>query len=253
MFIKIGLPVTRFCFLESKPMPILGHLNHVVTARRSERTWLAPILVLCAHLAVFAALCPQAPSNSVDAIPEPITVSLLSAPQATPPKPAQTSPPTIEKVQKPVKKPIAKAVVPQVRKASKPVTLPLEPYQPATAANTPIAEPETSAISNKPAPAAAEKEAYQSPSFNAAYLNNPAPNYPPISRRLGEQGLVLLRVQVTADGGAGSVELQTGSGSSRLDQAALAAVKEWRFIPAKRGEQAVSASVVVPVRFSIEG
>ncbi|MFI3119611.1 MAG: TonB family protein, partial [Methylococcaceae bacterium] len=43
------------------------------------------------------------------------------------------------------------------------------------------------------------------------------------------------------------------SGSSRLDQAALEAVKKWRFVPAKRGEQAVSASVVVPVRFSIEG
>jgi protein TonB len=65
--------------------------------------------------------------------------------------------------------------------------------------------------------------------------------------------LVLLQVQVTADGAADSVELQTGSGSTRLDQAALEAVKNWRFIPAKRGEQPVSASVVVPVRFSLEG
>jgi protein TonB len=64
---------------------------------------------------------------------------------------------------------------------------------------------------------------------------------------------VLLRVQVTANGTAASVELQTSSGSTRLDQAALEAVKKWRFIPAKRGEQPVSASVTVPVRFSIEG
>jgi outer membrane transport energization protein TonB (TC 2.C.1.1.1) len=46
--------------------------------------------------------------------------------------------------------------------------------------------------------------------------------------------------------------VQTGSGSSRLDEAALEAVKKWQFVPAKRGEQSVSASVVVPVRFSIE-
>ena len=120
---------------------------------------------------------------------------------------------------------------------------------PATPASSPVAEAQAKPTNNK----AADTQAYQSPSFNAAYLNNPAPNYPSVSRRLGEQGLVLLRVQVTADGTAESVELQTGSGSSRLDQAALEAVKKWQFVPAKRGEQSVSASVVVPVRFSLEG
>lgn len=115
--------------------------------------------------------------------------------------------------------------------------------------NSPAAEPEPTETSNK----TADTQTYQSPSFNAAYLNNPAPDYPSVSRRLGEQGLVLLRVQVTAGGTAGSVELQTGSGSDRLDQAALEAVKKWRFVPAKRGEQPVRASVTVPVSFSIEG
>jgi protein TonB len=120
---------------------------------------------------------------------------------------------------------------------------------PATPTSSPAAEPVTKPTNNKPA----DTQTFQSPSFNAAYLNNPAPNYPSISRRLGEQGLVSLRVQVAADGTAGSVELQTSSGSSRLDQAALEAVKKWQFVPAKRGDQPVSASVVVPVRFSLEG
>ena len=110
---------------------------------------------------------------------------------------------------------------------------------------TPVATSASKPATNAPS--------YQAPGFNAAYLDNPAPNYPSVSRRLGEQGKVLLRVQVAADGKADSVALHTSSGSNRLDQAALAAVKKWRFVPAKRGGQAVSASVVVPVSFSIEG
>lgn len=112
-----------------------------------------------------------------------------------------------------------------------------------------IAKPAATSA-NKPAIAA---PGFKSPSFNASYLDNPAPDYPSISRRLGEQGKVLLRVQVAVDGTADSVALQTSSGSSRLDQAALAAVKKWRFVPAKRGGQAVSASVIVPISFSIQG
>lgn len=120
---------------------------------------------------------------------------------------------------------------------------------PEASMNPPIAVQTPATANTKPA----EAQAYQPVSFNAAYLQNPAPNYPSLSRRLGEQGKVLLNVQVTADGLAGSVELRTSSGSARLDQAALEAVKKWRFVPAKRGGQSVSASVIVPVRFSIEG
>jgi hypothetical protein len=65
---------------------------------------------------------------------------------------------------------------------------------PVAATDSPIAEQQTKTTTNKPAD---DTQPYQSPNFNAAYLNNPAPNYPSISRRLGEQGLVLLRVQVT--------------------------------------------------------
>ncbi|TAK63807.1 MAG: energy transducer TonB [Methylobacter sp.] len=178
-------------------------------------------------------------------------ISLVSAPQTTPEKPMPTAQP-VAKEQKPVKKkvkPVTKPVVPLVKQTSQPVTPPVEQTSaPAATTDSPVAQQKTKATSNKPA----ETQSYQSPNFNAAYLNNPAPKYPSVSRRLGEEGLVLLNVQVTADGAAGSVELQTGSGSDRLDEAALEAVKKWRFVPAKRGDQAVSASVVVPVRFSIE-
>lgn len=89
------------------------------------------------------------------------------------------------------------------------------------------------------------------PRFDAAYLDNPAPSYPPLSRRMGEQGKVLLRVLVNADGSAARVELRNSSGSPRLDQSALDTVKRWRFISAKQGTQAISAWVLIPILFTL--
>ena len=88
--------------------------------------------------------------------------------------------------------------------------------------------------------------------FDADYLHNPKPVYPHASRRLGEQGKVLLRVFVSAAGLAEKVEIKLGSGFARLDQAAEEAVSRWRFVPAKRGEQAIAAWVQVPITFQLE-
>lgn len=260
MFTKIGLPAVRFYLLERGSALMMGKSSHAVVRRSNGRPWLALCLVLGAHLAAFTALRPQPQSLAAEPAPEPIMVSLLSTPQAAPQQPMPPIKP-VAKPQKPVKTPIRKAAVPRVKQAALPATPPVEPMSiPAAETRTPVVEPETQVTQptdNKPvlnaAEAAAEMQTYQSPSFNAAYLNNPPPAYPSISRRVGEQGLVLLRVQVTEDGAASSVVLQTGSGSNRLDKAALEAVKKWRFTPAKRGERPVSASVIVPVRFSIAG
>lgn len=91
------------------------------------------------------------------------------------------------------------------------------------------------------------------PNFTAAYLDNPAPVYPPLARRAGEQGRVLLRVYVSGQGGALEVNLSRSSGSQRLDAAALEAVRRWRFIPARQGEKPVAAWVLVPISFQLEG
>ena len=61
---------------------------------------------------------------------------------------------------------------------------------------------------------------------------------------MGEQGRVLLRVVVTAAGLAEQVELKASSGTERLDRAAIDAVKRWRFVPARQGDQPVAAWVV---------
>ena len=85
--------------------------------------------------------------------------------------------------------------------------------------------------------------------FDADYLHNPAPAYPAQSRRLKEEGTVLLLVRVSAEGTPLSVEIRNSSGFERLDEAGLQAVRQWRFVPAKRGSDNVAASVLVPIQF----
>lgn len=89
--------------------------------------------------------------------------------------------------------------------------------------------------------------------FDAAYLNNPTPDYPMASRRLREEGRVLLRVHVSADGLPTRIEVRTSSGSGRLDRAAEDAVARWRFVPARQGNQAIAAWVLVPIVFKLQG
>lgn len=89
------------------------------------------------------------------------------------------------------------------------------------------------------------------PAFDADYLNNPAPSYPPLARRMGEEGVVYVRVFVSSEGVPDQIELKRSSGSARLDEAALLTVKKWRFVPARRGSQTISAWVVVPIAFSL--
>ena len=92
----------------------------------------------------------------------------------------------------------------------------------------------------EPAPAAAAPPSVVPPSFNAAYLRNPPPAYPALSRRRGEKGTVVLRVHVSRQGAAEEVQARTSSGSAALDEAALEAVRQWRFVPARQGGEPVA-------------
>ena len=108
---------------------------------------------------------------------------------------------------------------------------------------------------NRGAPAAAAKPPAPvvAPRFDAAYLNNPRPEYPRLARRLGEHGRVLLHVFVNPAGRPEKIEVRTSSGYARLDQAAREAVQQWHFVPARQGDEAVGAWVLVPITFVLEG
>jgi protein TonB len=80
---------------------------------------------------------------------------------------------------------------------------------------------------------------------------NQAPVYPQSALRRGEQGNVMLRVSVSADGAPLAVDLAATSGHASLDNAAEAAVRRWRFNPATRGGIPVAAMADVPIRFRL--
>ena len=83
------------------------------------------------------------------------------------------------------------------------------------------------------------------------YAYNPQPDYPLLLREQGVGGVVWLRVWVDSEGRPVEIKLAKGSGYRLLDDAALRAVKQWRFIPAKNGEQRLASWVEFPIRFTL--
>ncbi|OHC09989.1 MAG: hypothetical protein A2X74_09450 [Polynucleobacter sp. GWA2_45_21] len=90
------------------------------------------------------------------------------------------------------------------------------------------------------------------PNSEASELNNPKPPYPAISRKLREQGLVLLKACISTGGTLDSLEIRQGSGYPRLDQVALQTVKQWKFIPAKKGSTPIPMCYELPIKFTLE-
>lgn len=179
--------------------------------------------------------------------PANIMVRLVAAATPSQPLPMQAAPAVA-----------AQPAAPPVRRQVPP-TLPrlaMAPQQinevaPFTVAETPVAEVASAPVAE--APIAAPAPVSLTPArFDVAYLQNPEPKYPSLSRRLGEEGKVLLRVLVSPQGQALVVDLERSSNFARLDDAARQAVARWRFVPARRGEQAVEAAVIVPVVFRLD-
>ncbi|WP_009917246.1 energy transducer TonB, partial [Burkholderia humptydooensis] len=90
------------------------------------------------------------------------------------------------------------------------------------------------------------------PDGDAAYLRNPPPAYPAIAQDYGWQGKVILHVHVLANGTPDSIQLRSSSGHRVLDDAAIAAVRRWSFVPAKRGTTPVDGWVDVPLNFQLD-
>ena len=85
----------------------------------------------------------------------------------------------------------------------------------------------------------------------ARYLETMRPPYPQRAREMGWEGIVVLRVEVNPDGTVGGLAVYQASGHPVLDEAALTAVKRWRFAPPTDGAFTFSAVVDVPVRFDL--
>lgn len=228
--------------------------NYGIPAGRSGGQRLSFAGVVAAHIAILGLLAVAVPSERMAELPHTIAVRLIElAPEAPPPPQPEPPPPRPKPPSRP--KPATPVQIPPpVLAVASPVESPAPtaftvPPQPAAPPQPQITAPDIVAAST-PAPAPAP--VLTAARFDADYLDNPKPLYPHASRRLGEEGKVVLRVFVSAEGNTKRVEVKHSSGFQRLDQAAEQAVARWRFVPARRGEQAMTAWVVVPIIFSLD-
>ncbi len=194
-------------------------------------------IIVALHLGLLA-LVVTARAVAPQIMAPPLIVDLVQPPEAEKAPEAKPLPVIHPQPQRQKAVPVSKPPVPILETTSSTV--------PADAA--PVAVP----AEGKPSTTSQASETLTHARFDADFLRNPAPPYPPLSRRVGEEGKVVLRVSVNPHGNADSVEIRTSSGSSRLDEAARKTVQAWKFIPAKRGETAVQSWVLVPIIFKLE-
>lgn len=168
----------------------------------------------------------------------------LVTPEPPPPKPVVQPPKPRPKPVVRQQQPVPQPVLQQEPSPVAPVVAPPEPAPPVV-----VAEP-TPAAPAPPAPPAPPR--VELPSSSADYLNNPRPPYPALSKRMGEQGKVVVRVFIETNGTASRAEVRTSSGYERLDQTAIQTVQRWRYVPGKRNGVAEAMWFNIPINFVLE-
>ena len=155
------------------------------------------------------------------------------------PKPVPLKPPEPVKLEPP---PVQPQPQPQQLVVEVPVVSSEEPVAPAP-------PPEQVIVAPSPMPAGPVRLASE---LAVTCPKRSAPEYPMMSRRMGEEGRVVLWVELDEQGRMSTARVETSSGFKRLDNAALAAVKTWRCAPAVRDGVPVRAVALQPFIFKLE-
>jgi protein TonB len=186
---------------------------------------------------------------------ETLFVNFINPPPAQrKPEPPQPPPPKVRLVKpRPVTAPPQPVLV-----ANAPVTSPAEPVAPPPP--PPAPEPVVEAPPAPPAPELIVEAPPPPPApvtltsdLAVACPQRSAPEYPATSRRLNEQGRVVLRVELDETGRVVFAKVKESSGFKRLDEAGLAAVKQWHCNAPVRNGEAVRAVALQPFNFVLEG
>jgi protein TonB len=189
---------------------------------------------------VFAAILPSEPVNPLR--PEAQTAT-PSQPVRAPSKPPAAAPaPRRHEPEAPAPSPAGPAGL-----AEAPQTH--DTNAPAEHAPALTSAPAPPAVVAPPPPPAAPRELVVTA---VEYLAPPVLQYPPASRRMQEQGRVLVRVLVDAQGLPAQISLQQSSGHGRLDDAALATVRATRFKPYTENGRPLPFWVVMPLVFQLD-
>jgi protein TonB len=197
---------------------------------RSRRACVAASIVVVHAVGLYAALS-FAPQIRRAVAEVPLAVTFVALPESTPERPL----------------PQVTVVTPQpvVMAPELPlIEIPNDAAPSARAITIPVAPP--------PPPAAPQEDRSVPKQVSAVeYVREPIPRYPPQSRRLREQGLVVLRVVIDERGAASSIEIETSSGHARLDDAAREAVLRAAFRPYVEDGEPRRALVLIPIEFAL--
>ncbi|HEX5684952.1 MAG TPA: energy transducer TonB [Ideonella sp.] len=200
------------------------------------------VVVVVAHVGGAWGLMQIASVREAVAEVAPLVVDFITAPPPAPPKPPPPAPAVVPRRLPPPPAPVM-ATPPLAEPAAAAMVVPPPPAEPPTPAEPPA----------PPAPPAPAPPPVRTiPATAVSYLEPPAPVYPLASRRLQEQGEVLLKVEIGVDGRARQVLVSRSSGSSRLDNAALTAVRAARFKPYTENGVPLVVWTTVPIQFELE-
>ena len=222
----------------------------------NSRTSVIVSSVVLFHIAALWAMHTGLLQRVVEVVVPVMAISQAEPPPPPPKPPEPVKPPEPPKLTPPPKTPQPVLTPPPTPQPPAPATPepPAVLAAPTAAVTAPVVPAAAPALPPPapppPAPAAAAK--VELPSSKADYLHNPPPDYPRMSKRLGEQGKVVLKVLIGTDGAPQKVELVTSSGFERLDKSALDAAMRWRYVPGKRGGVAEAMWYQVPIQFTLE-
>ncbi len=241
-----------------------AHLSAITTlfaapsAQQMQRVVRLSVIILV-HIGLFyvlqSGMAKQA-GRSNQAEPKEIFASLITADrpaEPVPPKQHQTPqvPPTPKHVVPPTPvKPIPQQKAPAEHAIATPPVVAQPVAQPQPAVTPPVASTAPAAAPSAPPTPAAPTQP-RTLTSGVEYLQAPQPDYPPISKRMGEEGRVTLRVLVNERGRTERVDVQTSSGSARLDEAARQALMRTLFKPHSEDGRAVAVYAIVPITFQL--
>ena len=232
----------------------VGLIAGVLSAERWIRTEFLRPPVLLAELVTATSDAPPPEPPIKKPVPKPRLLSHLPLPRLPFTQPAPSTP----AAPPPLAPPAPTVSEPAVSNAPSPPSVAVAPStsavgaSPAAAGTTEGAgrsAPTSTAVASAPSGEAAAGPITRSARPQGGYQVRPS--YPSSALRQGIQGTTLLKVHVLIDGRVGDVLVQQTAGHPDLDQAAVEAVRRWRFEPARRGNEPVAMWVLLPVEFQI--
>lgn len=219
------------------------------TLPRSQAKPMLTFGVIAGHVVLLWALMHLGVVENVVRAAQPLAVRLVAAPDAPRPPPERLPEPP--KPQPPVRVPLV--APPVVVETVVPVSVPRDAV-PVEAAPAPQPAPAIVVAAAPPAPPPPPPVAvpHKVPASALRYRVEPPVAVPRLSRRLRETGTVVLHVVVDLQGLPRSVSVRQSSGHARLDEQALSAMRQARFIPCTADGKPVECESDAPIVYELE-